>query len=525
MSFFSIFSDFFDSLFRSSSPEVKAKQALKKVESDLKSSQPAIYKNDNILPSVGEAFYVLYQQTKIIDDILSETLFSEDLHRNAKYSDLLISTGFSSECKDLLNQLSYEQRKIDAQATERTNRWADNHRNKLEQVLRYLKNKEFLQIEKVINNLQILHETCKFNFLSPLRQFDRTFSPDVSDSMPNFSSVPIGALEDIFLDLYYLVANLEITSSTARAILVLEEQRRGSHLDSAYSDKIVLSLKKISSIFRRILTPVNLKNFIMLAKHDINVNFSEYSCKTQAVSNYSQRLQTQFNTDEQRIKTELKDNLIAEELKNLFGIRPLIDFFGYNNDLDNLLQRNGIQPLLFILPLQISKSFVEYFFSESILNFLNGIIVEGFFNNSTYKTNFSEAVFACTEASNKIHNFEQEFAKGGDLDLALIKSYVAEGHQNPDLIKKLTQLIELANIRAFNLLEYLAPSINTLYKLLDTMLTDAKRSKPEYITNIKVLFMSSRNRDTADILEKEYPFWKNYLEIMKNYVIINKTEK
>ena len=48
MSFFSIFSDFFDSLFRSSSPEAKAKQALKKVESDLKSSQPAIYKNDNI---------------------------------------------------------------------------------------------------------------------------------------------------------------------------------------------------------------------------------------------------------------------------------------------------------------------------------------------------------------------------------------------------------------------------------------------------------------------------------------------
>ncbi len=525
MSFLSIVTDFFDSIFHASSPEVKNRQAVRRIENELKMNQPPVYKNGLILPVVGEAFYNLYKNTKIIDDIFSQTLFTEDLQRNAKYADLLISTGFTPDLKEQLRQLNYDFRYEEAQPTGKKNYWMEEQRHRLEVVLKGLNTNEFYLIEKVLNSLEQLSDVCRFNYLTAIHKFDRSFSPDAVEAAPHLENVPLSAFEDVFSDLYYVSANLNITSSMARAIVVLEEQRQGGSLENGASDRIVNALKKIASMFRHVLTPENLLGFMILIKNDPEIKLSTETYDSKPISQFSQRLQQQFSVDEQRIKTELKDNMIAMEQKDLFGVRPIMELTGYNSELNTLLQRNGAQPLLWITPIQIVKTFVMYYFSDGLQNFLNGIVVEGFFNNATYKSSFSAAVFACSEAKAKIAEFENYFAKGGELDLALIKSYVNEGRQNQDLLKKLSSLIDIANNRAFELTESIATMFAKLEKSLDTLLVDAKKSKPEFITNIKVLFMSTRNRDIADMLEKDFYQWRNFLEIMKNYVIINNSEK
>ena len=78
MTFFNKFTHFFHSLFSGDAGNVKKRSELKKIESDLRFSTPAVYKNGIVLPSVAEAFYMLYMHTKPIDDILSVTIASED---------------------------------------------------------------------------------------------------------------------------------------------------------------------------------------------------------------------------------------------------------------------------------------------------------------------------------------------------------------------------------------------------------------------------------------------------------------
>ena len=48
-----------------------------------------------------------------------------------------------------------------------------------------------------------------------------------------------------------------------------------------------------------------------------------------------------------------------------------------------------------------------------------------------------------------------------------------------------------------------------------------KKPSSEIISNLKVLMMSSRNRDNTNFLEANYEKWNIFFEIMKNYVIIN----
>ena len=103
MGFLSIITDIFDTIFRSSSPEVQKRVALKKIEGEIKAYQPQIYKNEYLSANFAELFRVLYENTKPIEEILSTTICSADLHRNGKFEYNLIMTGFSEK-----NQQKFE---------------------------------------------------------------------------------------------------------------------------------------------------------------------------------------------------------------------------------------------------------------------------------------------------------------------------------------------------------------------------------------------------------------------------------
>ena len=77
------------------------------------------------------------------------------------------------------------------------------------------------------------------------------------------------------------------------------------------------------------------------------------------------------------------------------------------------------------------------------------------------------------------------------------------------------------NNQAYENLQNIVTNLCDLYKQLGELLADAKKPSSEIISNLKVLMMSSRNRDSTSFLEANYNNWKIFFEIMKNYVIIN----
>ena len=63
MSIIQTISDFLESIFRHSSPEVQKKIQMKKLDAELKSYYPNIYKDGFLLPNFGEAIFSLYKYT------------------------------------------------------------------------------------------------------------------------------------------------------------------------------------------------------------------------------------------------------------------------------------------------------------------------------------------------------------------------------------------------------------------------------------------------------------------------------
>lgn len=165
------------------------------------------------------------------------------------------------------------------------------------------------------------------------------------------------------------------------------------------------------------------------------------------------------------------------------------------------------------------------FFSDRIIAYLNRIIVEGFFTNPSFKSDFSSAVFACSEINTKLRNFENSFTRGQANDIALLRGSATDGQQNMDLLKKLSYQIDSINHDAQKLMQDIMNDINQLAQIVETLLSEAKKANPSDISNIKLLMSSVRNKEDAEDLENHFPKWRFFIDIMHNYVIIKEKDR
>lgn len=521
MSLFQVISDFFESLFNKNSPEVQKKIQMRKLENELRAQEPLIFKNGKLLPNFAETIRLLYINTKPLNDLMSSTIYSTDIPRNLRFENQLVLTGFSEPSQKIVASLEYEKRKaqLTTESAMTTSQIFDRQHKNLERILRELNSDTFKKIDYDLNMLKQLNDFCKFNFVTVLQIFDPNFISADPHYHPSYMEIPVEKIVNILEDLYYVEKGLTITTSTLNAISALVALTNGSSVHRN-PESLKENLKKIAFIINHIITADRLRLLICFAKGDVEYMPQAATYKDSAKKHFSEMLQAKFKSDEQRIKTEIKDERINNELTNLFGNVNLLSLNGYNNETNAKLLANSSSTFSWIMPMRILKTFLATYLSDSIRSLLNDIVVEGFFNNPQFKTDFSSETFAALECSQDVQAFETSFTSGQENSIATIEGFIHDSHNDPEFFKKLDQMINRINLDASKII---TKDINSLHKLsthLETLLQDAKKPTSEIISNLKVLIMSSRNRDNTDLLEQQFPKWKIFFDIMKNYAII-----
>lgn len=526
MGIFRLLTDIFESIFMGSSPEVKKRQALHKIDIELRSIQPLIFKGGLLQPNLAELFRILYENTKPIDDILSMTISGDDIKRNNHYENQLLLTGFTGTSQEKLEKLTAEKRKQEVLDSDLPmTRVFENQKHTLEFLIKELNTPEFIKIDEVISGLQQLTDICRFNFLSIIHSFDPSYSPLNPDKQPVFAPCIPDTMASSFQDLYYLTASFKISSAMGHALVALVQMEKGDSFSEKDTSLYLGYLKKINTVFSKFLNEENLLKLIRIAKRDPDFIPQKASYKANSRQKFATFMQEKFIADESRIKTEIKDNTISLDLKTLFGGNQMAELNGYAQENSANIQINSTKSYSWITPLQIIKTFLQFYYTESIKALLNDIVIEGFFDNSQLKSEFSAIVFACNESAELIAKFEEKFGRGGDYDSAVLDGYIKDGHKDADFIKKLESTVDNINEEAHQIVQEICAQFFALYKQIAEILVDSKKTKPDAISNIKVLLSSTRNRESSGMLEQQFDMWTTFLNIMKNYAIIGEVER
>lgn len=522
MSIFQSISDFLESIFKRSSPEVQKKQQLKKLEAELREYQPVIYKNGNLQPNFAEAIYNLYKHTKALDDLFAETVSTADIPRQHRFEAQLILTGYSSEFQSIIESLSYAARKDEVMnEPQNIDRVYIHQKTQCEKVIKELNSENFRRIDKDILSLRQLVDFCHIMFVPILQIFDLNFKPGDFTYKPSYTEIPVAKAVNLLEDLYYQISGMKITTSTADQVIALAQLRKGTVLSNEESNSYVVSLKKINYIITKILTVDRLKALIRVAKQNVTYEPEVASYTGSPRQEFANIFQEKFDADEQRIKSEIQDEQITSEVSALFKNTQVDTLFGYNTESNAMLQTTVTLSFQWILPMRILKTFLRLYLPEGVKGLLNDLVIEGFFNNPAYKSSFSTTVYAAINASSKIQEFEDSFGNDQRNSIAVMQSYVNDSHKDKDFYRKLEKMVVTTNNEAHDLMQAITANLFLLYKNLGELLADSKKPSSEIISNLKVLMISSRNKENTNTLEIQYPDWKIFFEIMKNYVIIN----
>ena len=525
MGFIKTISDLFESIFKRSSPEVQKKQQMKKLEQEIREFQPAICRNGMLLPNFGEAIFALYKNTRALDNLFAVTVSPNNIQRQHRFEAQLIVTGYTMQDQEALEALSFENRKAEVMAeTQNPDRIYLHQRKELERLIKALNTDGFKKMDSDLLSLRQLVEFCRYNYIPFLQAFDSNFIPADINYKPSYKEISVSTAQNLLEDLYYQSSGLTITTSTADAVLALAQLRKGADITDDEKALYLGCLKKINYILTKLLSSNKLKSLIRLCRQDLAFEPGVAKYTGSPRQDFANMLQGRFDSEEQRIKTEIQDETITEEVSELFPNIPLEEVGVYNQNYNTLLQNEVSMSFKWILPMRILKSFLKVYLPEGARALLNDIVIEGFFNNPAYKSSFSSIVFAAINAEKEIQAFEASFGADKKHSIAVLESYIKDSKKDKDFFKKLEKMVQSINDDAHKTLQAQCTNLSALSRQLGELLADAKKPSSEIISNLKVLMMSSRNRDNTNFLEANYEKWNIFFEIMKNYVIINNGE-
>lgn len=531
MSFFynivNFIKDFFFSMFFSSGEDFKNQKALRGLAAEVKKINYPIYRSDKtILAGLPTIIYELYQAVRPLYILVKETIGSNDIRISSAFLDSIVEENFTEEQKEFLESLSFNKRcekinnfmraDFDFQLKEQNKAFND--------FLFFLTDPKFKGLNETINKIFAFFDFCQFKFNDFFAHFDESFKPlagtdTVKDSY-SFQGAPAADVLQYILDIDYLIRNIIIDEELIKGLSFLNA-KRGEH-NKIEDASIKKYLVNFSYIIENKLGKKTLCNLIKLIKSD--PEFSDSTKKeapVQFINEYKKRMTDLFNADSKKIIKLQQDQQMSSLIEKVFNKTAMLPLEFYNEELNSKIQALTNLSLDWVSPLEIITSFTKLFFQPYFEPFLRELIVEGLFEDKGFQKGLAANYYYCESILEKIADFESLMKDRNENSAYAIKSLLGRIELGGDFEKPLAKIIDFLNIRAKDLVQEIGKNYINLYTACVLVAKDAHKSIPEYVSNLRAIIISARNKENFSFFDENMGNFENFIEIVRKFVVVN----
>jgi hypothetical protein len=524
--FLTLMQDFLESLFASSSPEVKKKLQIKQLGNSLKELEPPLYRADGfLLPTFPASLYQLYQILQPISETLATTIASQDKRASEKYRDYLLELVLTPEQQTLRKSFTFAERSA-AVANRKVpaDKLIEDQGKLFANFLRVLDSKSMQQAEILLAKIDALADFCEFDFNNLFAYFDPAFQryagQEGTVAAPSFHPVEVVEVIPVLLDLYYVLSRLDLSAPVIDVISILEAKRNKVALSDELKARTAKIFQSIAWLLQKRVGKDIILTIVRITKDDPEFKPELPTLKTDYVLQYKTRITEFFHSDSKKLLQDQETTEIQTLIESTFGSVELEPLQGYTDATNALIQEFTPFSLEWIRPLEIIKTFTNQYFVPHFQKILQSLIVEGYFNNRSLQSSLSGAYYYCESIPEKFESFEALFGDNQPCSVKILTAYLTELQKGMDFEKPLRQMIENMNGHAKAFVQQSVNQYAEVFNFSTIIIEDNKKSVPEYITNIRTLTSSTKNSESFATLEKEIGVFRNFLEIMKKYAIV-----
>lgn len=518
----------FLSIFFSAKEDYKKKKQMRMIDSSVRQIKPVIYKGNNIiLPGFAVILFKMYKSALPLKKLLDNTICSKDLRLSSKYIQEFMESAFSPEQEAAKKELSFAARRqsLEFCTKQEFDIKMQEQRRNFNSFLKTLETQKMLTANELGTLLMIFFDFLSFNFNKTFTAFDTAFEPyigrDEIMEAYNFQSIIANSVLQDILDLNFLLRRISIDEKLVKAFLFLNQSLdENSRLPD---EKIAAYIKELSFVINKTLGKNTLSNLIKIIKNDPWFEEELPAVTVKPVfEEYKENISDSFQTDTKKLEKLRKNIEMTKLISSTFENSCLLSFVGYNEEMNVRIQTLSTFSFDWITPLEVLKTFSSIYFQKSIRPFLREVIVEGYFEDKDFQNALGVSYYYCENLLSKFFDFERLFDAKSPYGINVINGYLTELERGGDFKKQLARIIDYINDAAKVIVEDAGHHYIEMFNYCEELLNDVEKSSPAHVTNIKALSVSLKNKDNFAEFEKNIKKFANFIEIIKNYVILDK---
>jgi len=516
--------DIIISLFGRTPEESEKRRRLRNLFEELKRGRPLYYRRSSkqILPAFAVSVLNLALLLRPLKDVFDKTVENPDPKLAQRYKDYLVTTRLPEKMQNLLFSFSYpslknrvlesadgeaEVMKIDAE---------------FEQLVMGLSVSEFHDFDRSYTVLSRLINLCQHSLLPMLRLFDPALRSLDSADQTVFQSVSEEEILQELLDFYFILAGFEFSDSLEKNIGFLLDRLSRERAEEAKSrlKVVLLRLQQILAEKLDANTVLILLRLIQKDPYFIPQSIQEESSFLAAFKN---RLQISYQRSRERIRQQLQELAVSEDLKRLFPGGQPDQIAGYREDIDQALQDRDFTGFFEFRPLQILKNYTRMHFNRELKEPLKRLIREGKFENRIFQSMFTNTFYQCDAIEGKIAQFEEELEGSGTRSTKKLPKYIELLDQGKPVHNMVTTVLDSIGKESKRLVEEGANCFYNLCVIVLDILNDARLKTPERVSNINTL-PGGKSQEYLARVSRGYNNLYLFSKIMKNFTTIKQLD-
>jgi hypothetical protein len=504
--------------------ELHKYKQLRKIWKDLKNRQLRyVDKRGNkvnaLLPS---RILHLYRLIQTLDDLFSLNKESEELLEDEKLLTFLITSRLDESAGADRSAFTYDRlRERVAPLEDQQQEWKKIEKE-LEQYLGQLDTERFFGFNDGCFGLEQLYSLLRYDYLSLLNQFSGS-SGDLDSAMhPSFIPTSSDQVEQELLDLYFILADFEVSP----ALRTMTEDLLRYHRKNSDSNLKVLreTLDQMELFLENDLSEPIFRGLIQLVRQDPYYDPEYMKRGRNYLEEYAKGVRERFGHNRDRLRRELLQERVELKVEKIFGEQELLSAGGYNRETDQYLAEHNFPCFSHLHPLEILKSYVQWKLTKGFLGSLKKIAEDGYFEDRNFRLHYEDAVQRCAGIGQEIEQFEQFIHGRGGLSIEDVRKMVERGGLKNREAQSIQRFVEEANGNAKKLVEKATNSLFALYREVETVLVDFRSNNPKHVSNIRVIG-GEKNSDMMEKVKASHAELGELLAVLRNYAVIYQEEK
>ncbi|MBN2354369.1 MAG: hypothetical protein JXD23_17495 [Spirochaetales bacterium] len=514
--------DLFASIFTGNVKTSRLHRELKIVWRELRQRNPSFFRprTNEILPAFAEAVYRWSQYARYLTALFQKTILNENGRMAELYRDHLVESKLDEKDRFKKNNFTYAAMNARlSQSPSFRDTLADITRD-FEDYLSLFRQPEFATCDEEFANIERLALLSRYPYEKILSFFDPGTATMDRNYKPTFVPVLAQNATQELMDFYFSIAELDLGKNVAENVVLLFRRYRKTQ-DKEGEEKVRKIVSLLDTLRKKQLSRETLLCLIRLSGEDPRLSLPADRAAAAALELYKARFLSRFELVREKLLREHSQSRVAGDVSVLFGQSPLLEPRCYTDGLSNELQEEGFPSFTHLQALRILKSFVVLLYEKSIKEHLQQLVIEGYFEQKTFKDRFIALFHETLNAVDKITMFETSLGELGDVSVAKVTEYLEKHKNGKTVTASLNQLVETINDNVSRLLEATVNSFVRFRVAFDELLADAKQLTPSIVSNIRVIG-GDRNSEIMKRLAADRDAISLFLDIMKNFTVIRR---